>query len=284
CFTRDRDRSSKLRARDLVFPFRRARMAPQQRLRVYYILALGYAAAWDYDAALYYLNAALGLVAKAGAHADFAELYELRAHVFRATLRLSACVADCQKALTLLASAERIPGGHDFYRELYLLGFLAQMEFHLTLFEPAERHVAEGLALARRLQVTGAQVASLHFAQAHLDLVRGRYESALRFARGTATAYREEGSTATAARAQVLLADVLIRCAEHVPGRNLRDTLLNQVRTEIHRGVEIAHAAHDDLGNVLLILSDIRLSREMHRNEDRVHRIENLLKLSAWFG
>lgn len=273
---KDEMTASKLRAHATVHPYRDERMCERQRLRVYYVLGLGYAADGKYPLAMFCLDEALERIAVLGPPADEIEIYTHKAGINRAAFEFSEGIDDYRIALSILREASQAASSRDLPQELRLLGQMAGLEFFLARFPEAQEHLDEGFALAAGADADLLSVGALHASQAHLDQLTGRYDTAIGYAEWAAQAYQQAGHTVSAGRLRCLCAEILTRQVERLQTGDERSRLIARAARAVADAQHFAVSGSDEIGQGLISLIDTRLSRLSSLDDDRIARIERV--------
>lgn len=256
-------------------------MSARQRTRVAFVLSLAPAAAGDYCTSLFWLDEALDLASQMPDQGDLIDLLYLRGPLNRAVLHFSEAVEDYQDCLALLRADGNETTPTDAAFELEVVSQLAGFEFFLARYESAERLLQEARGLAPLVAQAPEHrivAATLAWLEAHLYRWRGQPELALRPAAAAAEVYTEASSPASAARSQMMVADVALDLAERFPDGMDRYGMLRVARPHVQLGLRLARAAHDEIGQGMARLTQARYSRLAGRNEDRIALIEQVAR------
>jgi tetratricopeptide (TPR) repeat protein len=271
-------------AADRVRPVVALPMSERQRIRVTFVLSLEPAAVGDYLTALFWLDqaleVALDLACRLPDDEDLLDLLHVRGAINRALLRMNEAVEDYRDCLACLRAREQTPpqpSRPGF--EVEVVAQIAGLEFFLARYATAEQLLAEARSLLPQVAPAPERdlaEATLAWLEANLYRWRGQPELALRPAAAAAEVYTEASAPTSAARSQLLIADVALDFAEHLPEGMDRYGMLTIVQPHLQLALELAAEAHDAIGQGMAELTHVRYGRVVGHTEDRIARIERV--------
>jgi tetratricopeptide (TPR) repeat protein len=251
-------------------------MAVRQRVHVLYVCGMAQVAVGEYASALRWLDKALDLASSLGATGDIAELLFLRGAVLRALLRLKDAAADYAACLALLREESAGSGPSDAPFELAVLSQLAGFTYYLGQIDRSEQLLRDARKLAPLAPGHLVDAATTEWIQAHIFRARSQPELALRPALAAADIYLDAGQPTSAARIQILVAEIALDLADHFTIGSARSAFakLGHAHTQVAKG--LAKEAGDAIGEALAALASARYSRLCGRNENRIARLERV--------
>jgi len=267
------------RALALLRPYLDAPMSPHQRLRAHFLAAMARAALGEYDAALLWLDTALQPTRALRQTSDVPHLYRLRAAIHRALLRFADATDDLRTGYALLleeAVAGR-PLEPTFALDLRVQ--LAGSEFFLAHYDLAQEQLGEILPLLTYVPARSPEAATVDWLHAHLLRAAGLPEHALPHALTAADIYTELGTPASAARIQTLVAETRLDLAERLPPGTAHERAVVHAWPHVQLALGLAKEAGDPQGLGLARLTRARYGRLRGANENRLERIERVVRL-----
>lgn len=286
------DLTAYARAVDAVTPTLGMPMAERQRVRVWYVLGTAHAAVGDYKTATFWLGDAIDLACDLLddpddllGPGDLLDLLYVRGAVHRGTSRYSEMADDYREFLTLIEPQHQSPDALEAPLTLEVWVQLGGAEFFMAHYDEAQHHLdtaRELLSAITHLGITSETrlvEGTLEWFQALLDRWRGIPKLALAAASNAARVYRELGAPISAARAQLIVADILLDLAMQQPTAQTQQIQANLAQPLIAEGVRLVGASGDPVGAALADLTDARWSRLAGRSGDRIGAIESAIRL-----
>lgn len=271
-----------------IEPHRKDAMATRQCIRAFYVLGTAFAAVGDYPAALVWIEDALDLGYDLNDPGELLDLIYTYGNICRATLRLSHAAMAYRDYLDMLAE---YGDSGDLLLELDARIQLAGAEFFLAHYDEAGDLLAQSrelLAVPTLIASTNPELrllgATSDWYQALLYRWRERPLEALPFAMNAGSAYTELGSPSSAARSQLIVADIKLDIAEQAVGAARRHELALDAQPHVERALSLAGIAADPNGMSIISLADVRLSRLTGRAQDRVEAIKEIAKTGQRLG
>lgn len=268
-----------------IEPHRKDPMTPRQYIRAFYVLGMAFAAVDNYPAALVCIEDALDLGYDLNDPGELLDLLYAYGSICRGMLRYSYAAMAYRDYLDVLTMGGAEHNASDIPLELDARIQLAGAEFFLAHYDEATEILAE----TRRLLSPQAALisaepelrllaATTDWFQALIERWRERPHQALPLAINAGITYTELGSPISAARSQLIVADVKLDLAERAddPARQYELALESQPHIERARG--LAADAADLNGMSLVSLVDVRLSRLTGRAQDRIAAIKEIAK------
>jgi tetratricopeptide (TPR) repeat protein len=273
-----------VRAARLVTPCLARHMADAQRLRIYYVLALGLDAANEPSECLEWLDEALEVAVRLDDFSAISKIYMLRASACKLLFRYRD-VADHYRTSRALLWMHAVDLGEpaDPLAMVHLLAHEASARFHLGDFSETERLLDEASHLVPPGAAHTLEASTVDWLQALLYRWRERPQEAWYPALHAAQAYMRAGRSPSAVRIQTVVADIALDLARDAGGGTKRDTMLEAAASHLGRALEMAEAIGDERGQVLTRLIDARASRMRHDNRSRVGLIEVLAREGRHF-
>jgi tetratricopeptide (TPR) repeat protein len=275
--------ASFLDAFDLLAPHVPYAMSLRQRMHLFYILGCALMAADEEADAATCFELALD-VAQCELYDPkaSAELLYLRAMAICRLLRYRDAAETLMTCLTLLGElppAERTPATEEF--EITVMTTLASFEFMSALYTEATEHLGEARARLAGCGDDAVGRATVDWIEALVYRWRAQPEPALKLAMAAADVYSTADIPNSNARIQAVVADVALDWAQHYPSGDARSAFLTIADPYIRRSHRQARTAHDDAAQGLAELAAARFSRLAHRNEDRIARIEEVIRYAS---
>lgn len=282
CIKRDNGTTAGfLRAAACIIPHLKARMSTTQRLRLYFIMACANSANFHYSDALLWLDKALMIALRLKAIAVQIDLLDLRASFHRGILRFQEAIADRQEILRLLDTQYEMLGIDDVHARLHTLSHLAGMAFSMEQYDLTEYSIAEVRALAPRVQDSEVDVAGAEWIQAHLYLLQGQQERALRHLLLLREPYMRGGSLASQDRLEFLIASAALDWAESLPVGSDRQAFALLAGSHLRSAEKLAKEAHDRPGQCLARIARAQYSRLRNSSVDRITLLESVARQGA---
>ncbi|GAC1448448.1 MAG: hypothetical protein PVSMB4_05600 [Ktedonobacterales bacterium] len=269
------------RAYNCLQPVMHARMAVHQRLSMFYVFSITYAATGDYAQALHWLDEALNAAVQLATPGNLALLLFLRGGINRSISQLGAGAADYRDCLALIHEQEDQKDAVDPAFEVEVLSQLAGFEFYLAQFETAEQRLQQARTLASLVPKHGIEAATIEWIQSLLFRLRGQPELALRPAVAAAEVYLDRGSPISAARIQTVLAHIGLDLAERLPDGTDRGAFITLAQPHVQQAIELAYGVKDETGTALACLAHARYSRLSAHNEHRIATIEQIIQIGV---
>jgi tetratricopeptide (TPR) repeat protein len=275
-----------------VMPILDQPMATRQRIRIYFVLGMAFAAVNNYSEALTWLDVAVDLARdllndeedQLGA-GDLLDLLYLRGAVHRSLLSYSAMAADYREYLALIQQQRQSPDALEAPLTLEVLVQLGGAEFFLAHYDEAQQLLGNARYLLPAITRLGPTTetrlveGTLEWFQSQLDRWRGMPDLALGAATRAAGVYREFGSPISAARAQLIVAEIQLDLATQQTTVGARRLHAGAARPQITEGLRLAAEAGDPVGTALLEFAETRWSRLEGREADRLGSIDHLVQL-----
>jgi tetratricopeptide (TPR) repeat protein len=253
-------------------------MAPMQRLRVCYLMAVAASNLGEHALAIECIDEAVELAVQRGLTGDLADLLSLRGNVHRRSNRFRDATEDLRDCLALLREESDARGPADVRSEVLLLAELSGFEFFLAHFDEAQRLIEEAKKRAASLSPRVLEDGLIGWSEVLLERWRQRPELALLPADRAAAAFAMEQPSATSVRVHVLSAEVYLDMAENLHGSAGRGGCAASARKHVARAREFARQAEDREGALLARLADLRWSRITGQNTSRVAELEDLIR------
>jgi hypothetical protein len=140
------------------------------------------------------------------------------------------------------------------------------------------------MTLRRRTKIDPLAGVTIEWMEALLYRWSRQPARALQPALVAAHVHTESGSPASAARGQVIAADVQLDLADAFPHGSDRDGLITAAGEHILLAQELAEEAHDEVGTNLALLTEIRYSRMAGENESRLALAEDVIHAAHRLG
>jgi tetratricopeptide (TPR) repeat protein len=263
----------------LVTPCLALRMADTQRLRIYYVLALGLDALNEPNECLEWLDAALDVAARLEDLSALSKILTVRASACRALFRYheAADHYETSRALLRMHAADHSEPV-DPLATVHLLAHEANIRFHLSDYDETERLLKEAQRLVPPGAARSLEASTVLWLQAMLYRWRERPERALSPALSAAEAYMRAGSSASAVRIQTVVADIALDLARNAVGSTQRCSLVATASSHLDLALRMAEELGDASGQVLTRLIATRASRMRNDNVSRVGLIEVLAR------
>ena len=282
---------SYLQAHTFVEPLLNAPMSLRQRERMFFVMGQSYAASSAFPLALLAFDEAVQSAHHLNADGDLLDLLYARGAVNRALLFFGDAASDYHGCLSILHSQIDMLDVEDTTRHLEILSQVAGCEFFLAHYDEAERLLAEAHDRLATLQIAeqfGASsshaqndlrliAATLKWLEAYLYRWRGQPELGLRPAAAAADIYAELESPISAARSQLFVADTALELAETFPDGSDRLAMAQYAVPHIELAMNMAHEAHDAIGEQLSLLSHTRFSRLAGCTENRAFTVKQVV-------
>lgn len=273
-----------LHAANTVAPCIALSMADPQRLRIYYVEALAHAAANQDREALEWIDEAIELAIALDDRSALAALLYLRGAENASGLRYGDAADDYDESRTLLRDHSTEEEPYDVATELHLTTQQAGARFLLGQYERTEQLLDEARGLIPLVPDRLLDVMAVPWMEAHLHRWRGAPENALRPALAAAAAYATGESTASAARIQVVVADIILDLAAVMPSGTDRDALLAMARPHVALALHHARGSDDAPGVVLGDLANVRVARLQGTAVDRLGIVEHQEQVARGLG
>ncbi len=267
-------------------------MATRQRIRVEYVCGSAFAAVNNYSEAIAWLDAAIDLARKLLNKntdrlgiGDLLDLLYLRGILHRSVLHYSAMAADYREYLALIQQQRQSPDALEAPQTLEVLVQLGGAEFFLAHYDEAQqlldnaRYLLPAITRLGPTAETQLVAGSLEWFQSQLDRWRGQSTRALGAASRAAGIYREFGSPISAARAQLIVAEIQLDLAAQRSTREGRRLQARPAQAQITAGLRLAAEAADPVGTALLEFAEARRSRLEGLNTDRLGAIDRLVQI-----
>jgi tetratricopeptide (TPR) repeat protein len=257
-------------------------MTIHQRIRAYYVMGMAYAAVENYSMALYWLDEALELAYSLHDYSELLDLLYLQGNVSRARLRYRDAALAYRDYLELVDEYEEAQETHDKVLALDALVQLAGAEFFLAHYDSAGKLLNQARDVLPPLPplVDNPELylvaATIEWFQSQLYRWGGQPERALRPALTAGTLYTKLGSPVSAARSQLVIAEIQLDIATRESFPNRQHALALQAQPFVNMAMTLLSTAGDEIGDVLISLTDVRLSRLLRRQEDRIARLETI--------
>jgi tetratricopeptide (TPR) repeat protein len=269
--------ASYLKAHEAVFPFRNARMAVEQRVRVSYVLGKARAANNEYRSAIDWLDRALEVATLLHARRAQAELYYLRGTVHRAINGCDESAADHLGCLDVLDDLRERCALLDAALEFDARVALAAMLLMLGRYPDAREHLEVAEPLLPYPLDSGLRSATLSWMRALVYRWDERPDRALVYAQAAAAAYAVERSP-QAGRLSLIAADCALDLAVLFPRASQPwVALVEQARSAAEGGLSLARAAGDESGEEVALLSVARVDRMTGRNIALLPTLESVV-------
>lgn len=286
------DISAYARAIDIVRPTLAMSMAKRQRVRVCYVLGMANAAVGEYQESKRWLGQAVYLASSLAKDvtdpigmSDLLDLLYLRGAVHRGVARYAAMADDYREFLRQIEILGQSPDALEAPFTLEVQIQLSGAQFFLARYDEAGRsldrardmftHITHlGLTSETRL-IEG----TLEWFQALIDRWRGAPALALNSASRAAHVYRELGAPISAARAQLVVADIRLDLAMREPTEQARRRQVDFAQPLITEGMRLIAESGDPVGRALAQLTETRWSRLAGRSDDRIRSIEGVITL-----
>ena len=277
CITQgSRTLGSYLKASRLLLKIQHLPMARRQQLRVNYLLGMSFAAAEEYPLALNCVDEAAELAIALDDSRSLIEMLYLRGAICSAALRFRDASADYQSCIDLLhAQNEGQPDDPDF--ELELWSRQAAIAFYLAQPDTSEQCLHQTRRLGALIPESRGTVAAAELVRALLLRQRGQPEVAIRHALAAAEVYSQLDSPFTAARAQLMVAEVALDLAQSVTWDTDRSAFIQLAQPHCELAGTLVKDGGDIGGESLVSLTRVRLNRLSRKNSHRFSTIEQIV-------
>src|SRR6185437_16123402 len=208
----------------------------------------------------------------------------LRASLSRATSQLSQAAGDISKGLILLDQQSRESNAPVTDLKLHFTANLAGFEYYLGHYEVAEQLLDDARMLSHDLPAALIEAATIEWIQTHIHRLRRRPEEAIRTSLAAATIFTESGSAISAARAQALAAEAAMDYVSAFQADADRGAILKLAWPHLSMAMSLAREAHDPIGRLMIQLTRIRYGRLRQSNENRITKIENIIRKAREIG
>ena len=162
---------------------------------------------------------------------------------------------------------------------------LAGAEFFLSHYDVADQLLGQARDLLPPLprSVNDPELhlvaATIAWFQSQLYRWGEQPQRAIRPAMIAGTLYTELGPPISAARSQLVIAEIKLDIAARYSLASRQHDLAMEAKPYVDKAVSLLGAAGDEIGNALVSLTDVRLGRMLRRNEDRIARIEQVANM-----
>ncbi len=271
-------------AATLVLPFVPKSVSAPQRLRVCYVIASYLASVNDYAEALIWLDEALDLAYFLEDASAVLDLIIMRSGLNRSLMRTGEAASDLYTGLSLLdqRTLASTPAQTDL--KLHFTANLAGFEYYLGHYEVAEQLLDDARMLSHDLPAALIEAATVEWIQTHIHRLRGRPEEAIRTSLAAATVFTESGSAISAARAQALAAEAAMDYVSAFRADADRSAILKLAWPHLSMAMSLAREAQDPIGRLMTQLTRIRYGRLRQSNENRITKIENIIRQARELG
>jgi hypothetical protein len=254
-------------------------MTINQRIRAYYVMGMAHAAIGDNTVALHWLDNAVELAYGLNDPGELLDLLYLHGSVSRAQLRYRDAARAYRDYLELVDEYEDIWETRNRVLTLDALVQLAGAEFFLAHYDCAGQLLNQARDLLPPLPSSVADpelhlvAATIEWFQSQLYRWAGQPERAIGPAMFAGALYTKLGSSVSAARSQLAIAEIQLDIAAREPLPDRRHDLALEAQSFIEMAMTLLSTDRDEIGTTLISLTDVRLSRVLGRQEDRVARI-----------
>lgn len=272
------------KALELVLPFVPQVVIAPQRLRVCFIVASSLAAFEANSEALVWLDEAIELAIQGERDDAVLDMLLLRASLYRAISHFSQAAGDMSTGLILLDQQYHEGNAPVTDLKLHFTANLAGFEYYLGHYEVAEQLLDDARMLSHDLPAALIEAATIEWIQTHIHRLRRRPEEAIRTSLAAATVFTESGSAISAARAQALAAEAAMDYVSAFRAYADRSAILKLAWPHLSMATNLAREAHDPIGRLMIQLTRIRYGRLRQSNENRIAKIENIIRKARNFG
>lgn len=287
-----------IEALTLMQPVQALPMSARQLMRVWYVMAQGWAAGAAYNDALPYLDEALAQACLLEDLGALTELAYLRGEIHGAILEFGLAAGDLKMALEALRALSSEAESADPDMELNILVPLSSYAFVTACYDEAAQYIAQARRLIRLTPGHTLEAAAIEWVEALLYRWSGQPELALRNALQAAACYLQPQIAATPlARARIftVVADCALDLAESLPPQPhfARDSLIGLARpyavfaVKTARDTENAQSPENEAVHGLTMLTRARYDRiahRAHRTHDRTATIERVVRSATHLG
>lgn len=270
-----------LRAYAAVTNFRGRPIARRQLMHIHYVLSIAYLDDGSYQEADRSLATALDLATALEDQGASAGLLHLRGTLYHHTLQLSDALSDYALSLLLTRELGEQTNERDLNLEVHLLTHMVSFAYHLADIETATDLLHEAINLARQSPTGRLDDGAIDWMRAHLLRERGELIPALLPATRAADAYYTLASAESATRGQKLVASILLDLAESSSTQAERETYITQAVPYVRRCLQLARSVHDDPGEGLGLIEQIRLDRLRNRDPKLQLRLGKVYKTAT---
>jgi tetratricopeptide (TPR) repeat protein len=264
-----------------VWRFRDEPQSDRQRMRVFFVIGMGFAAAEEYAVAAEWLEKAMELAGTLHDDGALAELLHARGSAYRAISEFGLAAEDYRLCLELVRQQGEQHGIEDVEIELSTTVQLAGFEYIQAHDQAAEQLLHEAGGIARRAGANGVDVATIEWMWANLEHTRGELGSALQRAIRAADVYTAVlGSSPSTTRVQFLVADIALDLAEASGARpgDGRNAYLTLAGPYAERTMALGRAGFDESGEAMGLLVSARYDRLRGYADHAVRTLEGVVR------
>jgi len=265
-------------------------MTTRQRIRAFYVMGIAFAAVGNYAIALQWLDEALEQAYDLNDPGELLDLLYTHGNASRGMLRYSDAALAYRDYLDVVEEYGEQGAAFDAPFALDALVQLAGAEFFLAHYDIADqlltqvRESMSPLALVLPNPEMQLVAATAEWFQSQLYRWRELPEQAILPATTAGTLYTELGSPISAARSQLIIAEITLDIAEKESDATRRHDLAMDAQPHIALASRLAGDAGDQIGAGIISLADARLSRLIGKDQDRIALIEQIANVGQRLG
>jgi tetratricopeptide (TPR) repeat protein len=266
-----------LRAANEVIPCLAKPIATPQRLRVLYVAARAYAADGQGEQALNWTDGAIDLALNLDDWSALVALLYLRGALNGMLLRCFEGAADYEESRSLLRERAAEGEPRDFAFDLHLTVLQANLCYFTGKYAAAEVLLEEARGLVPLCPSEERERATIAWVEANLFRLRGSPELALRPALAAAEVFTKDGPANSAARIQILAAEVSLDLASTLSEGSDRNALIGLARPHISKALQLVDGTNDVPAEILARLAEVRSLRLEGADVPRLVMLETQL-------
>ncbi len=277
---RSGDTSSYETAWEHVYPRRHMAMCGQQRLHVYFVLALASAAFREYGDALDLGDNALLLAIDLGNEPAQIELLLQRARLDRAVLDFNNASDDLHTCIDIMNEGNHGAENWSGISRTTILSQLATSQFFLGQFTEAQTLVNQSREVALREPHDDLDLASAEWVQAYIYLLQRQPARALHHALGVWEVFSQAATPVSQDRIETFVALAALAEAESHHAGTDRNAFITLARPHLKCAEKLAQANYDSPGVGLAHLARAYYARLADSSIDRIALIESVIRLA----
>jgi tetratricopeptide (TPR) repeat protein len=265
-------------------------MTTRQRIRAFYVMGIAFAAVGNYAIALQWLDEALEQAYDLNDPGELLDLLYTHGNASRGMLRYSDAALAYRDYLDVVKEYGEQGAAFDAPFALDALVQLAGAEFFLAHYDIADQLLTQAresmspLALVLPNPEMQLVAATAEWFQSQLYRWRELPEQAILPATTAGTLYTELGSPISAARSQLIIAEITLDIAEKESDATRRHDLAMDAQPHIALASHLACDAGDQIGAGITCQADARLSRLIGKDQDRIALIEQVANVGQRLG
>jgi tetratricopeptide (TPR) repeat protein len=268
-----------------IEPHLNDQMALRQRIRAFYVMGLAFAAVGNYPIALHWLDEALDLAYDLSDPSELLDLLFVHGNISRGMLRYRDAAMAYRDYLDIVEEYGGQSNPSETPLALDATIQLAGAEFFLAHYDVADQLLTQARDLMPPLALTAPDpelrlmAATAEWFQSQIYRWKGYPEQAILPATTAGNLYAELGSPISAARGQLMIAEIKLDIAERESGITRRSELALEAQLPIELALSLAAESGDRISRGLISLIDVRLSRLIGREQNRISIIEQVANM-----